>query len=112
MKEAASKDGPVCKLKSTNWCYNGKKVLISYADEKKTGTKIVLAPTKMSDMMRISKDQRKKPEPLVYYDHMEVSDDVKDLVSIGASTRTKIKSWTLNANFFLLHTVRTNARTL
>lgn len=57
MKEAALKDGPVCKLKSTNWCYNDKKVLISYADEKETGTKTVLALTKMSDVMRISKDQ-------------------------------------------------------
>ena len=37
--------------------------------------------------------------------------DVVDLVSIGASTRTKTKWRTLNANFSLLHTVRTNART-
>ena len=35
-----------------------------------------------------------------------------DLVSIGASMRTKMKQWTLNANFFLLDTVRTNTRTL
>ena len=35
-------------------------VLISYADEKKTGTRIVLALTTMFDVMRVSKDQRKK----------------------------------------------------
>ena len=58
------------------------------------------------------KDQRKKPEPLVYYGHMKGGIDVVDVLLIGASTRTKIKQWTLNANFFLLDTVRTNARTL
>ena len=66
--KAAPKDGPVRDSKSTKWCYNAKKVLLSYADEKKSGTKIFLALTTMFDVMRVSKDQRKKPEPLVYYE--------------------------------------------
>lgn len=106
------KEGPVRKSKSKKWCYNGKKALISYADEKKTGTKIVLALATMFNVMRVLKNHRKKSEPLVYYDHIKGSIDVVNLVSTGASTRTKTKQWTLNANFFLLNTVRTNARNL
>ena len=69
------KDSPICELKSTKWCHNGKKVLLSYADETKTGTKIVLALTTMFDV---------KPECLVYYDHMKGSVDMVDLVPICA----------------------------
>ena len=90
MKEAAPKDGRVRESKSMKWCYNGKMALISYAYEKKTGTKVVLALTTMS-VMRVLKDQRKKPEPLVYYDHMKRGIDVVDLVSISALMGTKMK---------------------
>ena len=110
--KAPQKDGPGRESKSTKWCYDDKKVLISYADEKKSGTKVVLALTTMSDTMRVSKDQRKKTEPLVYYDHMKGGVDVVDLVPIGASTRAKTKRWTLNALYFLCDTVKSNAKTL
>ena len=99
-------------FKSTKWCYNDKKMPISYADKKNKGTKIVLALTTMHDEMRVSKDKRKKPEPLVYYDHMKGGVDVIDLVSIRATTRAKTERWTLNANWFLCDTVKTNAKTL
>ena len=78
--KAPQKDGPGRESKSTKWCCDDKKVLISYADEKKSGTKVVLALTTMFDTMRVSKDQRKKTEPLVYYDHMKGGVDVVDLV--------------------------------
>lgn len=104
------KEGPV--RKSKKCCYNGKKGLISYADEKKTGTKIVLALTTMFNVMRVLKNHRKKSEPVIYYDHIKGSIDVVNLVSTGASKRTKTKQWTLNANFFLLNAVRTNTRNL
>ena len=81
MKEAAPKDVPVRESKSTKWCYNGKKVLISYADEKRTGIKIVLVLAAMFNVMRVSKNQRKKPEPLFYYGHMKEGVNVVDLVS-------------------------------
>ena len=106
------KTGAGRESKSTKWCYNDKTMLISYADKKKNGTKIVLALTTMYDEMRVPKGKRKKPEPLVYYDHMKGSVDVVDLVSIGAITRAKTKRWTLNANWFLCDTVKTNAKTL
>ena len=111
MKEAAPKDGHVRESKSMKWCYNDKMALISYAHEKKTGTKVVLALTTMF-VMRVSKDQSKKPDPLIYYDHMKRGIDVVDLVSISALMRTKMKRWTLNENFYLLHAERTKARTL
>ncbi len=98
--------------KSTMWCYNGKKMLISYADKKKKGTKVVMALSTMHDEMRISKDERKKPEPIVYYDHMKGGVDIVDLLSTMLSTRCKTRRWPCNANFFILDTVRTNTRTL
>ena len=64
--------------------------LISYAHEKKTGAKVVLTLTTMF-VMRVSKDQRKKPEPLVYHDHMKRGIDVVDLVPLSALMRTKMK---------------------
>ena len=98
--------------KSTKWCFSDKKMLISYPDKKKKGTKMVLALMTMFDEMRVSKDLRTKPEPLVYYDHMKGGVDVIDLVSLGATTRAKTKRWTLNANWFLCDTLKTNAKTL
>ena len=98
--------------KSTKWCFSEKKMLVSYMDKKKSGKKNVLFLTTMYDEIRVSKDQRVKPQPIVYYDHMKGGVDVVDLVSIGASTRSKTKRWTLNANSFICDTTKTNARTL
>ena len=109
--KAPQKDDPGRESKLTKWCYDDG-ALISYADEKKPGTKVVLALTAMFDTMCVSKDQMKKTEPLVYYDHMKGGVDVVDLVSIGASTRAKTKRWALYALYFLCDTVKSNAKTL
>ena len=98
--------------KSSKWCFSEKKMLISYMDKKKAGKKNVLFLTTMFNEVRVSRDQRKKPQPIVYYDHMKGGVDVVDLVSIGASTRSKSRRWPINANAFECDTVKTNARTL
>ena len=87
-------------------------MLISYADKKKKGTKVVLALSTMHDEMRISKDERKKPAPIVYYDHMKGGVAIVDLLSTMLSTRFQTKRWPCNANFFICDSVRTNARTV
>ena len=89
---------------STIWTYNGKKMLISYADKKKSKTKIVLVLTTMYDKMRLSSDQRTKPQPIAYYDHIKVGVDIIDLLSCMVSTRSKNQRWPANAIFFVLDT--------
>ena len=87
-------------------------MLISYADKKKSGTKIVLLLSTMSEDIRISKDERGKSQQIVYYDHMKGGADVVDLLSTMLSTRSKIPRWPCNANFYICDSVRTNTRTL
>ena len=78
-KEMKTESGRV--EKSTIWCYNNM-VMVSYADKKKKGTKVVLFLSTMHDEMHISRDERKKPAPIVYYDHMKGGGvDVVDLLS-------------------------------
>ena len=78
-----SETGRVEKL--TKWCCQDKNMLI------------VIALTTMHATMRVSKDERRKPEALVYYDYMKGGVDVVDLVSTMLSTRVKNKHWPLNA---------------
>ena len=92
---------------------NGKdKMLISYIDKKKSGKKNILALTTMYDTVRVSKDQRKKPDVLVFYDKTKGGVDVVDYVSSFISTRFKTRRWPMNAFAFALDTARTNARTV
>ena len=98
--------------KSSKWCFSEKKMMISYMDKKKKGKKNVLFLTTMFDEVRISQDQPLNPKPIVYHDHMKGGVDVVDLVSIGATTRSKTRRWPVNANSFLCDTVKTNSRTL
>ena len=99
--------------KSTIWCYNGEKMLISYADKKKKkDPKLVLLVTTQHAQMRVSQDKRTKPQPIVYYDHMKGGVDVVDFITAVASTRVKSKRWTINALAYTLDTVRTNSKTL
>ena len=87
-------------------------MLVLHTDKKKKGTKIVLALSTMHDEMRISKDECKKPAPIVYYDHMKGGFDIVDLLSTMLCTQLKSKRWSCNPNYFLLDTTSTNARTL
>ena len=98
--------------KSVEWAYCNKKMLVSYADKKKSGTKLVLVLSTMHDTVRVSRDERLKPHPIVYYDHMKGGVDIVDLLSTMLSTRVKSRKWTMNAFAFLLDTVRTNSKRL
>ena len=64
-------------------------MLVSYVVKKSDATKktnMVLLLSTMHDEMRVSKDQRAKVHPIVYYDHMKGGVDVEDLISSMAST--------------------------
>ena len=92
-KEMKTESGRV--EKSTIWCYNNNMMMVSYADKKKKGTKVVLFLSTMYDEMHMSRDERRGGGGA----------DVVDL------TRSKAIRWPLNSTF-LLDTVRTNCRTL
>ena len=91
---------------------NDNMILISWIDTKKSGKKNIILLSTLHDEIRVSRDQRRKPQPIVYYDHTKGGVDVVDLLSFSLSTRFKSKRWTLNALVFVLDTVRTNARTI
>ena len=60
-------------------------------EKKKKSTKIALVLTTMHDEMRVSKDARNKPEPILYYDHMKGCVDIIDLLSCIKTTRMKTR---------------------
>ena len=87
-------------------------MLVSCAGKKKKDTEIVLLLTTMHDEVHVTKDERKKPSPILYYDHIKGEVDVVDLCSTILTTRSKNKRWVLNATFFILDTGRTNPKIL
>ena len=66
----------------------------------------------MNDQMKVSKDQRTKPQIIVYYDHMKRGVDVVDFISAVTSMRIKSEWWTINALSYTLDTVCTNSKAL
>ena len=62
--------------------------------------------------VRVTKDERKKPNIRTFHDHTKGCVDVVDLVSSHNTTKMKVKRWPLNFLAFLLDTVRTNAKTI
>ena len=100
--------------KSSKWCYNKKKMFISWADKKskQKDPKLVLLVSTMHDQMKVSKDQRTKPQAIVCYDHMKREVDLVDFISAVASMCIKSEQWTINALSYMLDTVHTNSKTL
>ena len=76
--------------KSTKW-YNEKKMLTLWADKKskQKEPKLILIASTMNDQMKVSKDQRTKPQIIVYYDHMKRGVDVVDFISAFTSMHIK-----------------------
>ena len=99
--------------KSTKW-YNEKKMLTLWADKKskQKEPKLVLVVSTMHDQMKVSKDQRTKPQIIVYYDHMKRGVEVVGFISAVASMRIKSEQWTINALSYMLDTVCTNSKAL
>ena len=87
-------------------------VLASYIDKKKSGKKKVNVLSTMHDSVKVTNNQRKKPQIHSMYDHMKGGVDVVDLLSTSHSKRIKSKRWPINAFAFILDTCRTNAKTI
>ena len=55
------------------------KQVLRRKEKKKKSTKSALVLTAMHDEMSVSKDERNKPEPIVYSDHMKGCVDINDM---------------------------------
>ena len=101
--------------KSTIYMYNSdnakEKMLILWIDKKKRGSKTSCLTT-MHDSVKVSRDIRKKPHPLVFYDKTKGGVDIVDYISSFLSTFMKSKRWPMNAFCYMLDTEWTNTRTL
>ena len=66
----------------------------------------------MHDKVKVTGDQRLKPQVHTMYDHTKGGVDIVDLMSTMHSTRIKCRRWPINVLAFLLDTARTNAKTI
>ena len=66
----------------------------------------------MHHLVKITKDQQKKPSIHTVYDHKKGDVDVVDLLSTTKPTRIKSKKWPLNTLVFFLGTFHSNAKTI
>ena len=97
--------------KSTIVIYNNdentQKMMISYVDKKKSGLKNILVLPTMHDVLKLFRDERKKPHVMVFYEKTKGGVDVVDYISSFISTRMKSKRWRMNAFAYSLDTART-----
>lgn len=79
--------------KSTMYAFSedGSIMLVLYVDKKKNVKENIVLLTRMQDDVRVTKDERCKPDSLVLYDHTKGGVDVVDLVSTHNVTRIKHK---------------------
>lgn len=100
--------------KSTKYfyCEGIKSIMVSYAIKKKTGWKNVLVLSSMHKNVKITQDERRKPDVISFYDHTKGGVDIMDQMAGVFTTRCKTRRWTMNALSYVLDTVRTNANTL
>ena len=89
--------------KSVLYVYHKEKnIMLAYCIDKKTsGKKSVIVLSTMQDSVKVTNDQRKKPQ---IHDHTKGGIDVVDLLSTSHSTRIKSKRWPINAFAFILDT--------
>ena len=66
----------------------------------------------MRDDVRCSRDERKKPNTICFYDKTKCGVDVADVVIGKYTTKYKTRRWTMNAFAYMLDTVRTDAHTV
>ena len=91
--------------RSTSYIYSIDQInhmLVSYVDKKKNLEKKGLILTTMHDEVKVTRDERMKPNVHCFYDHTKGGVDVVDLISSSLSTRIKCKRWPINCLAFLL----------
>ena len=103
MKETKSYESP-----STLYTYNTdiKSVLVSYVIKTKSGVKNVLVLSSMHRNALTTRDERKKPHVITFYDRTKGGVDAMDMMAGIHTARFKSRRWTMNALAYELDTVR------
>ena len=98
--------------KSTIFVHHSEKniMMVSYIHKKKLGKKNIICLITMHDRIKVTNDQRLKPQVIVMYDHTKDGVDVVDLILCHHSAHMKSKSWSLTAFTFMLDNIRTNSK--
>ena len=93
--------------KSIKYLYqkDGNALLVSYIDKKNSGKKKIVVLSTMHSIVRVTKDEQKKPHVHSFYNHTKGVVDIVDLISSHQSTRFKSPRWPVNALAFLLDTI-------
>ena len=87
-------------------------MLTSYVVKNKSGKRNILLLSTMHDDVRCSRDERKTPNTICFYDKAKGSVDVVDMVIGKYNTKYKTRKWTMNAFAYMLDAARTNAHTI
>ena len=87
-------------------------ILVSYIDKEKNGNRNVVVLTPMHDMIKVTKEEKQKPQVHTFYAHTEVGVNIVNLNFRYILTRMKIKRWAMNYVTFILDTARKNANTI
>ena len=102
MKEVKNRKSP-----STLYAYNKdiKSLLVSYVVKKKSGVRNVLVLSTMHKNALTTKDERKKPHVINFYDRTKGGVDVMDMMASTYTVKFKSRRWTMNALAYILDTV-------
>ena len=87
-------------------------MLVSYVIKTKSGVKNVLVLSSMHRNALTTRDERKKPHVITFYNRTKGGVDMMDMMARIHTTRFKSHRWTMNALAYVLDTVRTNMFTL
>ena len=87
-------------------------ILVSYIDKEKNGKRNVVVLTPMHDKIKVTKEEKQKPQVHTFYAHTEVGVNIVNLNFRYILTRMKIKRWAMNYVTFILDTARKNANTI
>ena len=87
-------------------------ILVSYIDKEKNGKRNVVVLTPMHDKIKVTKEEKQKPQVHTFYVHTEVGVNIVNLNFRYILTRMKIKRWAMNYVTFILDTARKKANTI
>ena len=87
-------------------------MLTSYVVKNKSGKRNILLLSTMHDDVRCSRDERKKPNTICFYDKTKGGVDVVHMVIGKYTNKYKTRRRTMNAFAYMLDTARTNAHTV
>ena len=89
-----------------------KLLLVSYVVQKRSGKRNVLVLSTMHNDVKITKDARRKPHVIAFYDRTKGGVDVMDMISGHFTTKFKTRRWTMNTLAYMLDTAKTNSFTI